>query len=129
MTRLATREKPPAEVDRGDAGAEDVRTIVAEGRRGLLHRDGRIVLLNPALLHELGFRRDDDLRGLAFTSFWSFEDRDAVAQAVDAAGDDARTLRLDLRYHSGRDETRDVVFRRAPVQAYTLVELRDGPTG
>ena len=119
--------EPPLDPRQGVADREDIRSIVADGRRGLLHRDGRIALLGPKLLHALGFRRDDDLRGLTFTSFWSFEDRPAVAEAVDSASDEGRTLRLDMRYHSGSDEARDVVFRRAPIQAYTLVEMHDAP--
>ena len=124
MMQPATLETP-LDPQQGVADREDIRTIVAEGRRGLLHRDGRIALLGPKLLHALGFRRDDDLRGLTFTSFWSFEDRPAVAEAVDSASDEGRTLRLDMRYHSGADETRAVVFRRAPIQAYTLIEMQD----
>ncbi|WP_299813025.1 hypothetical protein [uncultured Jannaschia sp.] len=124
MMQLAMRDIPTV---KDDGDAERFRMIVAQGRRGLLHRDGRIALFGPALLQALGFRRDDDLRGLAFTSFWSFEDRPAVAEAVDAAEEEARTLRFDMRYHSGTDDAREVVFRPAPVRAYTLVELRDAP--
>ncbi|MFO6464041.1 PAS domain-containing protein [Jannaschia sp. KMU-145] len=81
----------------------------------VVHRDGRILATNDALLEGLGFAPEDDLTGLPFTSLWHHGERPSVAAAMRRARAGAEEeLSLDLAYLQG--ETRGCVVTLRPVE-------------